>query len=190
MIDLDTAAELAVAVTPASTVTHDDCDLENGDVAWRVLVNGHVVGSFTSDDDSDAEDAAVALRCKYQARIDALTERAVLTQGLRDLATFLQDNPDVPCHYASAHATEFRTSSDEFRAACEAMLPLGAVVGDDPTRIHPDAVHVERRFGPVIFQVQVSKTKVCERRTEVKSVTEMVLPAWAQPEVEPEAEAA
>ncbi len=115
--------------------------------------------------------------------MSATADPAALTAGLRDLADFLDEHPELPdpsvwaCTWWHSGGT-----AEVFRTTCEALFPLGgATVKPDDSR---DEVTVKRSFGPIAYEVQAKRSEVCETRTSVREVVEHVLPEWAQPPAE------
>ncbi len=113
----------------------------------------------------------------------ALASRAALTAGLRDLADFLDEHPELPDpHVWACTWWHGGGTAEVFRSACEVLFPLGgATVKPDDDRV---GVVVKRSFGPVRYELQAKRSEVCETRTTTREVVEHVLPEWAQPPVE------
>ncbi len=106
--------------------------------------------------------------------VERLASRARLTAGLRDLADFLDEHPELPDGNSASQVV--RNTS--------AVPPLclgGATVKPHDDR---DDVVVKRSFGPVAYELQAKRSEVCETRTSVREVVEHVLPEWAQPPAE------
>jgi hypothetical protein len=78
-------------------------------------------------------------------------ERDRLIDGLRALAAFLQDHPDVPAScWADVYVFPPRGTDEQMRAEIDQIAArIGAVVTDDTARGHYAA---SRHFGPVQYR--------------------------------------
>lgn len=147
---------------------------DNADrIMWNVVADDRTVTQF--DDDRGAEAAQITaalteLRDKIAARRD-------LIGGIRDLADFLEQHPEVQADYVSANSYKYDMTADDFRAGVEALRELGAIprMSDDDKSV----VTVEHRFGPVRLLLEVRASAVCEMQ-EVQALRP-VLPDWARP---------
>lgn len=79
----------------------------------------------------------------------AADPRAAFITGLRELADFLDENPEAPLPLGSL--SRHFEDADEFGAAAAA---IGAPIG--PSYAGSDFDHCQRRFGPVVYGVQTN----------------------------------
>jgi hypothetical protein len=91
-----------------------------------------------------------------------MNDREELIQGLRDMADFLEQQPDVPIVYHAGMSVPV-FGIDTIRAAIRAM-------GDVEKRFEGNYVSVIRRFGPVKYEVFVAREDVCEKTVVGKRV--------------------
>lgn len=155
-----------------------------------VFVDRVMVAAYTDDYFDLNERNAEAYRDKLIAQRDRIAgelHRASLIAGIRDLADFLEQHPDVPAPGVSGYGYEWETTAEGFRHAVEAMRPLGGSVAEDKISGR-DGLLIKVDFGPVKLQYQVLADKVCE--TEPVTVMRPVIPAWARDDDQPVAEAA
>ena len=109
--------------------------------------------------------------------VDVDAKRADLVTGIRELADFIEQHPDVPVPRVWACVWSHAGGDEGFRAACDAMRPHGFTITD-----RSDEVEARCEFsGGVHLYIKARRDRVAERVTEVKKVTEFVLPEWAQP---------
>ncbi len=175
--------QILAAITPTSTVTHeDDWSDEHEDDVWHVILDGRTVATFHEGFDGEMEDAAMQMRGRIEAHIAKLASRAALVQGIRGLADLLEAHPEIPNPHVWAIVWPHSGGNTAFRAACEALIPLGATVGDH--RHNSTDVELMLAFGPVKLEITALKIAVCEPVTETREITEHRLPAWAQPAAE------
>ena len=77
-------------------------------------------------------------------------ERVRLTDGLRALAQFLHDRPDVPAPlYVDMLVFPFKGTDDEDRAEIDA---IASCIGAEPLEIVPGHYSVSLYFGPVEYR--------------------------------------
>ena len=78
------------------------------------------------------------------------TERQALISGLRELAGFLESNPEVPAPtYTDVMVFPPHASNTEDRAEIDV---IGSRVGAEPTEIVSGHYSVSLRFGPVEYR--------------------------------------
>lgn len=172
--------EILAVLRPDSTVTHEDYFDFDAKSVWRVVVDGNTVAAFDGEDADDNEDAAVGLRRRIESHVKRLASRAALTTGLRELADFLDEHPEIPDPRAWAVAFPRWGDGAGFRAACDAMRERGFTIGNGTCGEKEIAVSCEFAGG-IRLSVEERRDAVGEQRTETREVTEYVLPEWAQP---------
>ena len=106
-------------------------------------------------------------------------ERAEFVKGLRDLADFIESNPDAPTPgfvIACKHFSWGEGIREEFITGA---LALGTEV-----KVTNSRAEVERTFGPVKFSLEIAAKEICEEREITVPRIELVLPEELDPEVQ------
>ncbi|WP_045742283.1 hypothetical protein [Actinoplanes rectilineatus] len=87
-------------------------------------------------------------------------ERQAVLDGLRDLAAFLAENPDVPAR--DVHRVEYCVSADDDRAGLAKLAAIAAALGVEVTG-GPDHFAVYRRFGNASYRAfYVSRAEMAD----------------------------
>lgn len=79
-----------------------------------------------------------------------------LVKGLRELAEFLEQNPEFPCPYIGAINIYVDCKED--------LIDLAKVLGTAEKGVVGDWFYLTRKFpGKISLEVNIARTKVCER---------------------------
>lgn len=100
------------------------------------------------------------------------TERRALISGLRDLATFLEDHPEIP--------TPITNPANAFVYGKEEMEKVVRVMGSVKKRVTEEYFFVQKAFGSVTLEVNCRRELICERRV----IGKKIIPAQPEREVE------
>lgn len=87
-----------------------------------------------------------------------IEKRQPLIDGLREFATFLEQNPDVPTPYVSAPSFSY------FVDTREEMQAFARMLGDTEKEYINEYFYLKKFFGPVRFDVNSYRSLVCEKR--------------------------
>ena len=87
-------------------------------------------------------------------------KRAAFIDGLRQIAAFLEATPNMPV--PSALMAVYADEKEEFLTAARELSRGGKVLkqADKPDNGWP-RYHATRRFGPIVIDVQIDRSKVC-----------------------------
>jgi hypothetical protein len=102
-----------------------------------------------------------------------MKERAAWIAGLRELADWLDQNPDIPYPgYAGQQFTVFAHTKQEL---AELARQVG---GRFEKQVTDNWVMLRRTFGPHCYEICIARQQVCERRVVgTREVPEVVIPA-------------
>ena len=97
-------------------------------------------------------------------------KRAAFVRGLREFAEFLETTPEAPLPVASSFNV-YADSANDF-------AKFGRTVGGYLEKhFLENWVYLTRRFGPIRYEINIERPKVCERRVvETRVIPEMVIP--------------
>lgn len=80
-----------------------------------------------------------------------------LAAGLRELADFLDANPELPGVRAVAWISDFRYSAEDRARARPELAALAAALGDRATEIQTGStVRIEGMFGPIVLHADAN----------------------------------
>lgn len=105
------------------------------------------------------------------------TKRAAFTAGLRAVADWLDENPevDLPFPRLAVYSSKYGPGTGIEEAATFARAPgrceKGGVTGESA-----DRYTLRRMFGPVALVYSANRNAVCEKRMVTKTVEEWVCP--------------
>lgn len=101
----------------------------------------------------------------------ARAERIAWLNGIRQMADFLEQHPDVPL--PSDHQPVYIWGTDAKRQLAAAALALG----DAEKEADASFFSLVRRFGPIVYTVKACRENVCERVVVgTKTITTQVPP--------------
>lgn len=94
-------------------------------------------------------------------------DRAAHIKGLRDLADWLEANPDIPIGASNQTALQYSIAAygdwkHDFHAACNELNRVAALIGEDVIDIGAPGSgwrKVKRTFGPVAYQAVAIERK-------------------------------
>jgi hypothetical protein len=108
----------------------------------------------------DADEPTPEEKREQAEREARAMKSAEFADGLRQLADFLEENPDVPLPHGAMFS--FLSGREEFVKAAVALAKGGKVEksADDPSGVYPQ-YHAKRTFGEITFDIQIPRSKVC-----------------------------
>jgi hypothetical protein len=161
---------------------------EDGQGGWTVWAESDSVGDaafavvvFDQHEEDVNRDLAYQVLTLVRDHQDRTRKRVELVAGLRDFADFVEQHPDAPVLQVIAFEVRpYDADAAGFRAAVEALRPLGGLEVKDEKWANEDLVVAERAFGPVKAAFKILADRVCEMQEE--TVLRPVIPAWARGE--------
>lgn len=101
-------------------------------------------------------------------------QRAAFTQGLRDLAEFLDTHPEIPVPATTARLSYFPEGTDaEERAEVDR---IAGILGVEPTGADSTHYTASRHFGPIAYRVIAILAEEMERYHALMSYGNAVQP--------------
>lgn len=145
------------------TVTADSViDIDRGfrgdEPTFVVTVDGDP--AFDSADRGDAE--------TYAALLNGLRERACHIRGLRQLADYLEANPDLPIWYGCVSA-HLAPNQAEFRR-------VAGLIGTEPVEKYQSFTATRKFDGDVTYEINGQRDRVAEPASVLR-------PSWTDPAV-------
>lgn len=132
-------------------VCSDEYDDGAERILWSVGIGDRVVCQFEDDQAPEARQFAAdlkALRAQVEARCD-------LIGGIRDLADFLEQHPDVPTPRVTGNLYYWETDAQDFDAAAHVIHRSGGDIAKGQSAAGKDVLTVKATFGPVSLAFEV-----------------------------------